>query len=109
MSLSSILKERGKVAEQKRQKAVAEAQGLARLLRERFSFESIYLIGSALGSRFNERSDLDFVIRGLKSIEFFKVHAFLLKESSRDVDIKPFEDLDEYTRTKVLSEGIKLG
>jgi len=109
MSLLKVLKQREEKAEARRQEAITETRRLAALLRERFAFDLLYLFGSVLAPRFSPRSDIDMVIRGLKMEDFFKAHAFLLKESAHEVDLKPFEDLDEFSRKKVLSEGLRIG
>jgi len=49
------------------------------------------------------------VIEGLKLEYFFKAHALLLKESTFDIDLKPFEDLSDDYQKKVLSGGLKIG
>ncbi len=109
MSLLEVLKQRGEKAESRRQDAIAETRRLAARLRERFAYEALYLLGSILTPAFSRRSDIDMVIKGLEVGDFFKAHAFLLKECSHEIDLKPFEDLDEFSRRKVLSEGLKIG
>jgi len=109
MALITVLKERENKKIVFRQHAINEAQRLASLLRDQFEFESIYMFGSILTENFGPYSDIDLVIKGLKINDFFKAHALLIKESSYKFDLKPFEDLTEDFKKKVLSSGKKIG
>jgi len=109
MSLKTVLKEREKKKEVLRQEAIAEVQKLVSLLRKRFQFESIYICGSILTDNFSSHSDIDMVIKGLRVEDFFKAHAFLLKEGKYEIDLKPFEDLKEDFKEKILTRGMKVG
>jgi predicted nucleotidyltransferase len=108
MSLKTVLKEREKKKEVLRLEAIADVQRLVSLLRKRFQFESIYICGSILTDNFSSHSDIDMVVKGLRVEDFFKAHAFLLKESRYEIDLKPFEDLTEDFREKVLTRGMKV-
>jgi predicted nucleotidyltransferase len=109
MALITVLKEREKKKMACRQHAVNEVQRLASLLRDHYEFESIYMFGSILTDNFRHYSDIDLVIKGIKINDFFKAHALLIKESSYKIDLKPFEDLTEDFKKKVLSRGIRIG
>lgn len=109
MPFLTAIKENKLKADARRQDVIAEARRLASLLRERFSYESLYLIGSALTDHFRLHSDLDMVVKGLQSKEFFKAHAFLLKHSDFEIDLKPFEELTDDFRKQVLDKGMKIG
>lgn len=108
MALLTVLKEREQERKDLRKKALREARKLASLLRRRFWFESLYIVGSLLTDAFSFRSDIDMVIKGLKTEDFFKAHAFLLKESSYKIDLKPFEDLPADFQEEVLRRGMKV-
>jgi len=108
MSLRAVFKEREKQKESLRKAAIAEVRRLAVLLRKRFQFESLYICGSILTDDFRSHSDIDMVIKGLRVEDFFKAHAFLLKESRYEIDLKPFEDLTEDLMEKVLTWGMKV-
>lgn len=109
MTLTSVLKEREKKKKTLRQNAIAEARRLASILRKRFKFESIYIYGSILSDNFRLHSDIDMVIKGLPSNDFFKVYAMLIKESDYKIDLKPFEDLSVEFKEKVSTGGMKVG
>ncbi len=109
MALLTAIQERRQKAESRRQAALAEAKRLAVLLRDRLPYESMYVVGSALTDHFRLHSDLDLVIKGLRSEDFFKAHAFLLKQSVFEIDLKPFEELTDDFRKQVLAKGMKIG
>lgn len=109
MTLTTVLKEREMKQKRLREDAVAEARRLASILKKRFKFESVYIYGSILTDNFRSHSDIDMVITGLPENEFFKAHALLIKESYYKIDLKPFEDLSDDFRKKVLTGGMKIG
>ncbi|MDI6753962.1 MAG: hypothetical protein QME78_06160 [Thermodesulfobacteriota bacterium] len=89
-----------------REAAWKEAQRLSTLLKENYEFEALYLIGSVVKGRgFHSHSDIDLVIKGLKKDFFFKALALLIKTSSFNVDLKPWEELDAGSKTRVEEEG----
>jgi hypothetical protein len=96
-------------AESRRQEALAEAKRLAVLLRDRFFYEALYMVGSALTGHFRLHSDLAPVIKDPRPKDFFRAHAFLLKQSDFEIDLKPFEELTGDFRDKVLAKGMKIG
>ena len=109
MPLLTVLKEREKRAKILRQDAFSEARRLASLLKERFTFESIYICGSLLSGRFGYHSDIDMVIKGMRLENFFKAYALLIKTSRYEIDLKPFEDLPEDFKKNVITGGMKIG
>ncbi len=108
MSLKAILDERERLKKHLRDDALKEVFRLSSLLRRRYSFETLYLFGSLPSGRFSRGSDIDLVIEGLKTEDFFKAYAFLIKEGRFRVDLKPFEDLSEDFKKRVLSGGMKI-
>jgi len=89
-----------------RKEALREAERLSSLLKEKFEYETLYLIGSVLKDRgFRLHSDIDLVIKGLKADAFFKALAFLIKKGSFPIDLKPWEELDAESKVRVEEEG----
>lgn len=109
MSLKSVLEERNRGRRSKQEQARAEIRKLAAELRQRFVFRFLYLIGSLAKGRFSSRSDIDLVIQGLAAEHFFKVYAFLLKESCYSIDLKPYEDPSPDEQSRIVQEGISIG
>lgn len=109
MSLTSILEERRLKFKDLSEKAIMEMKNLVSILIEHYDFDSVYVFGSVLTERFGSHSDVDIAIKGLKVEDFFKVYAFLIHKNSYKIDLKPYEDLTEDFKKKVISEGIKIG
>lgn len=109
MSLLRILKEREQKRKALRYDAITETRQLASLLRKHYEFESIYICGSILSERFGPHSDIDMIIKGLQSESFFKAHALLLKESTYTIDLRPFEDLLDEFKYKIVAKGMRIG
>lgn len=106
MGYIALLKKRELEKERLRGEALKEAERLSALLQREFKYETLYLIGSVVeGKGFTRHSDIDFVVRGLNETLFFKLFAFLLKNNIFNIDLKPWEGLDEVSRIKVEREG----
>lgn len=85
-----------------------EAVYVSRLLSKAgFKFERIYLFGSVAekDKPLFPWSDIDLAIEGLQPDIFYKTYGFLLKNSKREIDLKPFEELDEKIRKKIRRRG----
>jgi predicted nucleotidyltransferase len=109
MQLLSVIKERERKKTALRKDAVSEARRLTLMLSERFHFDSIYIYGSVLTGGFGHHSDIDMVIKGLRAEDFFKAHAFLIREGRYRIDLKPFEELSVSFMEKVLKGGKRVG
>lgn len=85
-----------------------EALKLVRLLIDNgFRFKRIYLFGSSIKEKpLAPWSDIDLDIEGLNQEVFYKVYAFLLKNSRYSVDLKPLEDLSDPIRERIKKEGM---
>lgn len=109
MGYIDLLKKREKERESLRKDALKEAKRLSKLLREKFEYDALYIIGSVVkGKGFTRHSDIDFVIKGLKKELFLKVLSLLITNSAFDIDLKPYEELDENSRFRVKKEGMVL-
>lgn len=85
-----------------------EAVCVSRLLsRAGFKFDRIYLFGSVVekDKPLFPWSDIDLAIEGLPSDMFYKTYGFLLENSKHEIDLKPFEELNEGVRKKIRREG----
>lgn len=72
-----------------------------------FKFDRIYLFGSVVekDKPLFPWSDIDLAIEGLPSDMFYKTYGFLLKNSKHEIDLKPFEELNEAVRKKIRRKG----
>ena len=106
MGYIDFLKEKEKERESLRKSALKEAERLSKLLRGNFEYDALILTGSVVkGKGFNKHSDIDFVIKGLKKELFFKVLSFLINNSSIEIDLKPYEELDENSKVRIDENG----
>lgn len=87
-------------------KALDEASKIAVYLREKYGCGEIYLIGSILDKeRFNLKSDIDFVIKGLPKDRYFYILAEIRDITGMAIDIIPYEDANELIKNIVEKEG----
>lgn len=106
MGYITLLKKKELENKNLQEAALKEAERLSALLKKKFECEAIYLIGSVIKEKgFSHHSDIDFVIRGLKKELFFKALALLIKNSTFDIDLKPWEELNADSKVKVEREG----
>ena len=105
----SFLGKRKKELNAPREDALAEVKRLASLLRKNFNFESLYLTGSLTAGSFRRDSDLDLIVKGMSTKDFFKAYALLLKESRHPIDLKPFEDLTPDFQQTIITGGTRIG
>jgi predicted nucleotidyltransferase len=111
MPFSTLFERREKERELERLQVIEEVKLAATALRARFAYDELLLFGSLVSGKFDRHSDIDLAVKGLASEHFFKACAFLMHEISgnHDLDLKPYEDLDEVLRRRVDGEGIRIG
>lgn len=95
-------------AEERRAKAVDAARAVCRELVGDGAIVEAWLIGSAAWGAFGERSDLDVVVRGLRSEDAVALADRLAERAGIEVDLLRWEELDESFRTRILAAGEKL-
>ncbi len=77
-------------------KAINDAAKIAGYLREIYGCGDVYLIGSLLDKeRFSEKSDIDFVVKGLPKDRYFYLLAEIRDITDFAIDIIPYEDANE--------------
>ena len=90
-------------------RALDDASKIAGYLRNKHGCGEIYLIGSILDKeRFNEKSDIDFVVKGLPKDRYFYILAEIRDMTDFAIDIVPYEDANELIRDTVEKEGKRL-
>jgi predicted nucleotidyltransferase len=111
MPFSTVIERRVKERERERLRMIEEVRRAASALRARFAYDELLLFGSLALGRFDRHSDIDLAMKGLAPEHFFKACAFLIHELSgnHDLDLKPYEDLDERLRRRIDGEGFRIG
>ncbi|MBE7471025.1 MAG: nucleotidyltransferase domain-containing protein [Anaerolineae bacterium] len=95
---------------QRRQRALSLAQQAARLLRTDFQAKQVILFGSlARGDFFHRRSDIDLVVTGVKSQDFWRAWSALDKLGGEfEIDLVDIETASPSLHLVLEQEGIEL-
>jgi len=91
----------------RRHRALSAANRAARILKERFGADRVFLFGSlARDGVFDERSDIDIAVEGLDEAQYFRALATLLDiDPAIDVDLVMMETAPESMVERIRSEG----
>ncbi|MBQ9267780.1 MAG: nucleotidyltransferase domain-containing protein [Clostridia bacterium] len=65
----------------------------------------VYVFGSIVNGKFNENSDIDIAVRGLKSSEFYKVASILMFELENEIDLIDLDDTNNSFSQMLLKIG----
>jgi predicted nucleotidyltransferase len=83
----------------------AELTGAVALLRK-YGAKRIFLFGSLCRpGRFKPGSDIDLAVEGIPPKEFIRAAADLMMTFDWPIDLKPFEELDDFFRCVILEKG----
>jgi predicted nucleotidyltransferase len=74
------------------------------ILLKEFSPKKIIVFGSFVKGNLHNFSDLDIIVEGLKD-DYLKAGGRLIDVLGEDIDLKPYEALDEDFKKKVIKEG----
>lgn len=96
--------------QERKEKAISEAKRLAKILKQDFGAEKVYLFGSlARPDGFHTRSDIDLAVQGLSPRKYYRAVSFLLDEAQDfQVDLIDLEECRETIRLRILEEGVEL-
>lgn len=109
INIETILREREENISRLKTEAMEEAKRLANLLRESYVFERLYLFGSTVkDKRYSKNSDIDMAVRGMSEDVYLKAYAFLIRNSTFNIDLKPWEDMTDSIKRNIEREGILL-
>lgn len=93
----------------RKKEAYADAQRIARVLREKYGCTRIVGIGSTFTEKdFTEHSDIDLVVFGIPADKYFSISAEIGHLTTFEVDLIPAEDARPLTRKLVEEEGVEL-
>lgn len=102
---NKIIKEKEKQKKEKR-KAREVLSKIKQVLITEFQVDKIILFGSLLTDKFDEESDIDLAVKGIKKSDFFRAFALVNDLGIKYmIDLKPLEDLEPYFLDKVLTKG----
>ncbi|MDH7577559.1 MAG: nucleotidyltransferase domain-containing protein [Bacillota bacterium] len=109
--LARLLAREDEILKRRRLKlAQQRAQAVARLLKEKWGAQAVYLFGSLAGGRLWEHSDLDFFVVGLPGSEHYYE---ILADAERiaapfEVDLILEEAAPAYIKKAVAEKGVRL-
>ena len=73
---------------------------------EKYNVEKIILFGSICDrEHFTKRSDIDIAVIGLADRLFFKAYGELMMKVDFEIDLKPFERLDQLMKERIIENG----
>lgn len=73
---------------------------------KKYEVEKIFLFGSACQQeKFNRHSDIDIAVLGLSDQKFFKAYGELIMNLDFEIDLKPYEKLDQLMKDRILKQG----
>ena len=62
-----------------------------KILKENGATE-VFIFGSVVNGNFNEKSDIDIAIKGIKQEEFYKITSILMFEIQKEIDLVDLDD-----------------
>lgn len=81
-----------------------------KILKENGATE-VYIFGSIANGKFNENSDIDIAVKGIKAEEFYKVAGILMFELENKIDLIDLDDNNNRFAQMILKVGglLKVG
>jgi len=70
--------------------------------------KDIYIFGSIANGKFNENSDIDIAVSGLKQEEFYTIASILMFELENEIDLIDLDDKDNRFSQMLLKVGCLL-
>lgn len=75
-----------------------------KILKENGATE-IFIFGSIVNGNFNENSDIDIAIKGIKREEFYRVASILMFEIEKEIDLVDLDDETDRFSQIILKNG----
>lgn len=105
------IQKRNENLKQRKKELIRYARNCSELLKREFGVDKVFLIGSlARDYRINEKTDIDLVVSGLPSKEYFSAlnKLYKLVPKGVDIDLITEEKAADFVKTKIKNEGIEL-
>lgn len=85
-----------------RKDALRTARNLVDILAREFRVTKVILFGSVVKEKsFDDFSDIDIAVEGLRKRAYFSALARLMMESQFEIDLKPIEDVSDLLRQRI--------
>jgi len=73
---------------------------------KKYDIEQIIIFGSICNqNHFTKRSDIDIAVLGLEDKFFFQAYGELMMKLEYEIDLKPFEQLDQLIKNRIMENG----
>jgi predicted nucleotidyltransferase len=93
----------------RKKEAFADAQKIARVLKDKYGCTRVVGIGSTFNDKdFTEHSDIDLVAFGISPQKYFSISAEISDLTAFRVDLIPAEDARSFTLQIAAEEGVEL-
>ncbi len=91
----------------KRKEARGKAERAAKILKEQFKAEKVWLFGSLVQKdKFHDRSDIDLAARGIPPEKFYKAYGTITREiTDFQIDLVDIDDCKEYLKKAIQRDG----
>ena len=66
----------------------------------------IFIFGSVVNGNFNENSDIDIAIKGIKQEEFYRVASILMFEIEKEIDLIDLDDENDKFAQMLIDKNI---
>ena len=66
----------------------------------------IFIFGSVVNGNFNENSDIDIAIKGIKQEEFYRVASILMFEIEKEIDLIDLDDENDKFAKMLIDKNI---
>lgn len=88
--------------------ALLDLERIKKYLIEEVGVQEIYLFGSIIGNNFNQTSDIDIAVSGIKEEDFLKVYAKLDDFTSFNIELIDLDEKDDFLRQQIRKRGKKI-
>lgn len=102
------LKEQKLLNKKLHSQALSDIEKIKKYLIEEVGVNEIYLFGSIINDNFNQNSDIDLAVSGIKEEDFLKVYSKLDDFTSFNVELIDLDERDDFFRQQIRKKGKKI-
>jgi predicted nucleotidyltransferase len=88
--------------------ALSDIEKIKKFLIEEAKVNEIYLFGSIVSNNFNQNSDIDIAVSGIKDEDFLKIYAKLDDFTSFNIELIDLDERDDFLRQQIRKRGKKI-
>ncbi|MEW6606088.1 MAG: nucleotidyltransferase domain-containing protein [bacterium] len=107
-SFLSRLKQQQLSNKKRQTQALFDLEKIKKYLIEEVGVKEIYLFGSIISDTFNQTSDIDLAVSGVKDEDFLKVYSKLDDFTSFNIELIDLDEKDDFLRQQIRKRGKKI-